>query len=215
MVFVNKISGHTSINLGQGTDTLNIDQVTKTLAANYGLLTVSGDIPQAVVTNLVNGSPRQGTAVDPVNSMQRIDVQATGGTYFLTVSSGTFSALTGAIAWNASAAVVAAAINAALGVHGHVTVRKAGASYYVSFDGSTAADADSADRLARSRAHERQRPGRHGQRLRQQRLGGGLGAADLVLAERARTHRSRTRSRRSSSTPPTGRSRSRTTAAPP
>ena len=139
VVYVNKISGHTAVDLGQGTDTLNVDQATQTLAQLYGLLTVSGDIPQAVVTNLVNGSPAQGTVVDAVNAQQRIDVQATGGNYRLTVSDGSSTYTTGDILWSADAATVASAINTAYGVHGHVTVRKAGHTYYVTFDGTTAA----------------------------------------------------------------------------
>ena len=114
-----------------GNDVLNVDQATQTLAALYGLLTVSGDVPQAVVTNMVNGSPLQGTTVDAVNAMQRIVVEATGGTYFLSVSDGTSSY---------TSAAMATAINTAFGSHGHVTVRKAGATYFVTFDGATAAE---------------------------------------------------------------------------
>ncbi len=139
VVYVNSISGHTAVDLGQGVDTLNVDQATQTLAQLYGLLTVSGDVPEAVVTNLVNGSPRQGTAVDPVNAEQRIDVHATGGTYTLTVSNGTSSYTTGAIGWDDSAASVQGAINTAFGVHGQVSVRKAGHSYFVTFVGATQA----------------------------------------------------------------------------
>ena len=138
-VYVNAISGYTAVNLGGGQDELNVDQQTQTLAALYGLLTVSGDIPQAVVTNLVNGSPRQGTAVDPVNAIQRIVVEATGGVYSLTVSDGSAGYTTSDIAWDADASTVAGAINTAFGVNGHVSVRKAGHTYFVTFDGATAA----------------------------------------------------------------------------
>ena len=123
----------------RATDTLNIDQATQTLAQNYGLLTVSGDTPEAVVTNWVNGSPAQGTVVDPVKAVQRIDVDATGGSYLLTVSDGTHSYTTAPIDWAADAATLAGAINAAFGGNGHVSVRKAGQTYYVTFDGAAAA----------------------------------------------------------------------------
>src|SRR5260370_8083291 len=49
-----------------------------------GMLTVSGDRPQATMTPLVNGSPRQGTAVDPVDAIQQLFVNGTGGTFTLT-----------------------------------------------------------------------------------------------------------------------------------
>ena len=48
------------------------------------MLTVSGDSPQANVINYANGSPAQGTAVDPVDAIQILTVDATGGTFALT-----------------------------------------------------------------------------------------------------------------------------------
>ena len=78
--------------------------------------------------------------VDAVNAMQRIVVEATGGTYFLTVSDGTSSYTTSAFAWNATAAAVATAINTAFGSHGHVAVRRP-VRPASTFDGATAAEA--------------------------------------------------------------------------
>ena len=52
VVYVDSISGHTAFDLGQGVDTLNVSHDAQTLASLYGLLTLSGDTPEAVVTNL-------------------------------------------------------------------------------------------------------------------------------------------------------------------
>ena len=48
------------------------------------MLTASGDSPQANIVDYANGSPRQGTAVDPVDAIQILTVEATGGAYTIT-----------------------------------------------------------------------------------------------------------------------------------
>ena len=140
VVNVNAISGHTSIDLGAGNDTVNVTPIAETLMTLYGLLTIAGDIPQAVVTDLTNGSPQQGTNTDAVNAQQRIVVDATGGSYTLTVSDGTHSATTAAIFPTDDAATVESKLNAAIntmpGYSGdNVDVRKAGNQYFVTFNG--------------------------------------------------------------------------------
>ncbi|HEX9504623.1 MAG TPA: hypothetical protein VGA62_01335, partial [Acidimicrobiia bacterium] len=89
VVDVQKISGHTTVNTGAGSDTVNVcshtdstDTCTNSVLSQVkGLLTVSGDSPQATMVNLVNGSPAQGTAVSAVNAIQQLTVDATGGSY--------------------------------------------------------------------------------------------------------------------------------------
>src|SRR5438132_2807271 len=84
LVDITKISGHTIVNTGAGSDTVNVPNSDQKLSDIAGLLTLSGDSPQANVINMANGSPRQGTAVDPVDAIQQLTVDATGGTFTLT-----------------------------------------------------------------------------------------------------------------------------------
>ena len=84
VVNVKKIEGHTFVNRGAGNDTVNVSNTHQQLSDLLGLLTVSGDSPQANVVNLTNGSPAQGTAVDAVNAEQKLTVDGTGGTFTLT-----------------------------------------------------------------------------------------------------------------------------------
>ena len=105
-VDVKGITGHTFVNLGAGNDTLNVGSGTvgttsQTLSEIGALLTASGDSPQANVVALVNGSAAQGTAVSAVDEIERLTIDATGGTYTLTLPG--FGVTTAAIAWNAPA----------------------------------------------------------------------------------------------------------------
>ena len=84
LVDLKGITSHAFINLGAGNDTLNVHNDAQTLTEIAGLLTASGDSPQANVVNFANGSPKQGTAVDAVDAIQMLTVQATGGSYTLT-----------------------------------------------------------------------------------------------------------------------------------
>src|SRR5439155_10824468 len=84
LVDITKISGHTIVNTGAGSDTVNVHNSDQKLSDIAGLLTLSGDSPQANVINMANGSPRQGTAVDPVDAIQQLTVDATGGSFTLT-----------------------------------------------------------------------------------------------------------------------------------
>ncbi|HYR17725.1 MAG TPA: hypothetical protein VEQ67_26435, partial [Mycobacterium sp.] len=74
----------TFVNTGAGNDTVNVHNDLQQLSDLRGLLTVSGDSPQANVVNFANGSPKQGTAVDAVDAIQMLTVDATGGTYAIT-----------------------------------------------------------------------------------------------------------------------------------
>ncbi|HET7129920.1 MAG TPA: hypothetical protein VFJ93_12675, partial [Gaiellaceae bacterium] len=80
------ITGHTFVNLGGGSDTINVSNAAQRLTDLAALLTVSGDSPQANVINYANGSPAQGTAVDPVDAIQILSVDASGGSYAITYS---------------------------------------------------------------------------------------------------------------------------------
>jgi Ca2+-binding RTX toxin-like protein len=84
VVDVKGITGHTFVNLGAGSDTLNVRNDAQRLTDLAGLLTVSGDSPQANIVNYANGSPAQGTAVDPVDAIQILTVDATSGSYDIT-----------------------------------------------------------------------------------------------------------------------------------
>jgi len=78
------ITGHTFVNTGAGSDTVNVHNSQQQLSELLGLLTVSGDSPQANVVALANGSPRQGSAVDPVDEIQQLTVDGTSGSFTLT-----------------------------------------------------------------------------------------------------------------------------------
>ncbi len=84
LVFVKKLQGHTFVNLGAGTDTINVANDQQKLSDLLGLLTVSGDQPRADVVTLAKGSPQEGTSVAPVNEIQQLTIDATGGTFTLT-----------------------------------------------------------------------------------------------------------------------------------
>jgi len=84
LVDVTRVSGHTFVNTGAGADRVNVHDGSNLLSGIGGLLTLSGDSPQANIVNLANGSPAQGTAVDAVDATQQLTVDATGGTFSLT-----------------------------------------------------------------------------------------------------------------------------------
>ena len=128
VVDVKGITGHTMVNLGAGNDTLNVHNDAQTLTELAALLTASGDSPQATAINYANGSARQGTSVDPVDAIQILTVQATGGSYTLTLNGHT----TAAIAWDASAVAVTSALEAIGGI-GNFDVQRAGGTYRIHF----------------------------------------------------------------------------------
>ena len=140
LVDIKGITGHTFVNLGAGNDTLNIHNDAQTLTDLAGLLTASGDSPQANIVNFANGSAKQGTSVDTVDAIQILTVQATGGTYTLTLNGLT----TVPIAWNAPA-TGAGCVQAALGAIGggiaNFDVQKAGGTYRIHFKGALAGQA--------------------------------------------------------------------------
>jgi hypothetical protein len=120
------------VNLGAGNDTLYVHNDAQTLTELAALLTASGDSPQATVINYANGSARQGTSVDPVDAIQILTVQATGGSYTLTLNGHT----TAPILWNAPATGVGS-VQAALGAIGggiaNFDVQRAGGTYRIHF----------------------------------------------------------------------------------
>src|SRR6185312_4674313 len=84
LVDIKKVHGHTFVNGGAGSDTFNVHNDQQKLSDIAALLTLSGDSPQANVVSLANGSPQQGTAILAVNSIQRLTIEATGGSFVLT-----------------------------------------------------------------------------------------------------------------------------------
>ncbi|MDH4186389.1 MAG: hypothetical protein OEV08_05280, partial [Nitrospira sp.] len=85
--YVHKVSGHTLLNAGAGADTINVSD--GTMLTNHGLLsginallTVTGDVPQAVALTLGKGSePDLVANVGGVDEFQQITVDATGGQF--------------------------------------------------------------------------------------------------------------------------------------
>ncbi len=101
-VDIQGITGPTFVNLGAGNDTLNVGSGTvgstsQTLAEISALLTASGDSPQANVVAYANGSEAQGTAVSSVDEIQKLTVDATGGSYRITYTPWTDSNHNGVI----------------------------------------------------------------------------------------------------------------------
>jgi hypothetical protein len=84
LVDVKGLTGHTFVNLGAGADVINVHNNGQRLTDLAGMLTASGDSPQATIIDYANGSPRQGTSVDPVDAIQILTVEATGGSYTIT-----------------------------------------------------------------------------------------------------------------------------------
>ena len=161
-VDVKGITGHTFVNLGAGNDTLNVSNQQQTLSQIAALLTASGDSPQANVINYANGSEAQGTAVDGVDAIQTLTVDATGGTFTLTYTPWTdtnhngvidpgelgTAVTTSDIAYNAPAMQsdevgggpqsVQRLLGALVGGSANLDVQKAGGVYRIHFIGSLA-----------------------------------------------------------------------------
>jgi hypothetical protein len=77
------LGGHTYINTKGGNDTVNVSDQVKTLQSMQGLLTVSGDVPQAVVTPLAHGSPAGISEGQSTTGTQQLLIEATGGDFKL------------------------------------------------------------------------------------------------------------------------------------
>lgn len=136
LVDIRQVSGHTFVNTGAGSDTVNVHNQAHSLNDLRGLLTVSGDIPQASVVNLANGSPAIGTLVTAVDAIQRLTVDATGGTFTLVFG----DEITADLAFNISAAGLEAALEGLDGIGaGNVEVTKAGSVYRIAFRGALGA----------------------------------------------------------------------------
>ena len=131
LVDVLGISGHTFVNLGAGSDTIDVHDNSDTLAHMLGLLTVSGDVPQVNIVNLAKGSPAQGGGlIAPVDEIQQVTVDATGGTFKLSFGGQT----TDALAFDISAAGLKSALENLSSIgSGNVTVSQSGNVYRVSF----------------------------------------------------------------------------------
>jgi Ca2+-binding RTX toxin-like protein len=134
LVDVKSVAGHTFINTGAGNDTVNVHNDGKQLKDLLGLLTVSGDVPQATVLRLVNGSPARGTTINAVNDIQQVTVDATGGTFALSLDNQS----TGQLPYNVSAAALESALVGLTNIgqtngHDNVSVTKAGNVYRIEF----------------------------------------------------------------------------------
>ncbi len=145
LVEVKSVSGHTFVNLGAGADTINIHDDANRLQNLAGLLTVSGDIAQATAVKLAKGSPAASSGlVAAVNEIQQVTVDATGGTFKLSLTDAVshVTATTGALAFNVSAAQMQTALGglSTIGA-GNVSVTKAGDVYRVAFQGAKAGTA--------------------------------------------------------------------------
>jgi hypothetical protein len=84
VVEIKAISGHTTVNLGAGSDEITVTNENQTLADLLGLLTISGDVPQVDVETLGKGSPEESAALTAIDSYVVVDIQAIGGTFALT-----------------------------------------------------------------------------------------------------------------------------------
>lgn len=79
--FVKSITGHTFLYGGAGADTFNVTDAGLLLGIN-ALLTVTGDVPQAIALTLGKGSPYDPVSnTNGVDEIQQITVDATGGTW--------------------------------------------------------------------------------------------------------------------------------------
>ena len=83
-VAIKRLQGHTFVDLGADSDTLTVHDGAQSVAQLLGLLTVSGDVPQADVLTLAKGSPSEGTSVASVDEIQRVTIDATAGEFTLT-----------------------------------------------------------------------------------------------------------------------------------
>ncbi len=80
---VRNVSGHTFLHGGAGADIVNVGDESLLSGIN-ALLTVTGDVPQAVALTLGKGSPYDPVAmVNGVDEIQQVTVDATGGTFKL------------------------------------------------------------------------------------------------------------------------------------
>ena len=79
--FVRNLSGHTFLNAGAGADSFRVTNG-NLLSGINALLTVTGDVPQAIALTLGKGSPPDPVAdILGVDEIQQITVDATGGTF--------------------------------------------------------------------------------------------------------------------------------------
>ena len=81
VVDVTKIQAHTIVNLGAGNDIINIHNAGQKLSDILGLLTVSGDSPQANVLHFANGSRNRARRSIRLHAIQRLTIDLTGGTF--------------------------------------------------------------------------------------------------------------------------------------
>jgi Ca2+-binding RTX toxin-like protein len=128
--FVHKVSGHTFLNAGAGADTINVFDGSM-LTNNHlvsgvnALLTVTGDVPQAIALTLGKGSkPDPVALIGGVDEIQQITVDATGGKFKAGFIVGGMRYFTDPLDYNVSAAGLQAAlqqvVKAAFGADGAV-----------------------------------------------------------------------------------------------
>jgi len=78
---VKSVSGHTFLNAGSGADRVEVGNA-ELLNGINALLTVTGDVPQAIALTLAKGSASDAVSgAEAVNEIQQITIDATGGTF--------------------------------------------------------------------------------------------------------------------------------------
>ncbi len=139
-VRVKAVSGHTIVNLGAGDDTITVANDDQSLQDLLGLLTVTGDVPQALVETLAKGSPAEGPSVNAVDEIQRLAIEATGGSFVLSLDGHQTAALAHDVSGDDLRVALEGLVGAAYAVDGigDVAVTKAGGTYRITFLGDLA-----------------------------------------------------------------------------
>ncbi|HSB87232.1 MAG TPA: hypothetical protein VLD86_13020, partial [Ilumatobacteraceae bacterium] len=151
-ITVFKVSGHTFLNAGTGADTINVsdgsfNEATSVFTSAHlvsginALLSVTGDVPQAITLTLGKGSaPDPVALIGGVDEIQQITVDATGGTFTAGFIVNGVRHFTGNLAYNTPAATVQSAlqdvVEAAFGVNDtapDVLVTRGGNVYRITF----------------------------------------------------------------------------------
>src|SRR5262249_15565387 len=147
-VNVRKVSGQTTLSLGDGADTVNVGTLAPvrgggTVDQILALLTVSGDAgtdtlnvdnsaSTANQVGILTDSTLTGLGMLSVNEVQTITVPRSAGSYMLTF----LGINTSLLSFDASAAAVQAALEALPGIgHGNVAVSRVDHVYIVTFQG--------------------------------------------------------------------------------
>ena len=131
------IGGHTYLDSFNGSDTVKVSNAVQTLQSMRGLLTVAADVPQAVMTELSQGSPGGvSLGVGTLGTVQ-LQILASGGTFGLSFNGGAatsdLSAASLTLAGDIQSALSGLASVQAFIPSGSVTVTKLGTIYRIEF----------------------------------------------------------------------------------